>query len=265
MGSDPTLAHDPGIRRGRHDDQADERYGLGGRGELLAHLQTAAALGGHEFGDWPQSEIGNGFRGDLAARHRHDHTRLADQFPHAHPERASTLGRAEGEQAFTRLNRGLDLPAGADVVARAQAQLLEDHDTRSPRVVLAERLENDQPTEQRRQQVIAGRARLARQRAAERAAERDAVGDAERAFDRLNPEFGVPADHDDPIGHRDVQQREAALSLGPRVAVAAMRENDRDPAIWLAGQDYRAADAARAASQQPTRARRDPARAGAER
>jgi hypothetical protein len=40
---------------------------------------------------------------------------------------------------------------------------------------------------------------------------------AEQAFDRLNPEFGVPADRSDRIGHRDVQQREAALALGVRV------------------------------------------------
>jgi hypothetical protein len=179
MGSDPTLDQDPGIRWG----QPDDRYAIGGRGELLAHLQTSAALGGHEFGDWPATEIANGFSGDLAARHRHDHTRNADQFSHTHPERNRPLSRAQGG----------------------------------------------------------------------------------RAFDRLNPEFGVPADHHDPVGHRDVQQREAALALGPRVAVAAMRENDRDPHIWLAGQDYRVADAARAARQQPTRARRDPVRAGAER
>jgi hypothetical protein len=183
MGSDPTLAQQRGSRRDRHDDQPDDRYALGGRQPLLVHLQTAAALGGHEFGDWPESEVANGFRGDLAAPHRHDHTHLATDFPHTHPERTTTLSRAEGEQAF----------------------------------------------------------------------------------DRLNPEFGVPADHHDRIGHRDAQQREHALALGPRVAVAAMRENDRDPAIWLAGQDYRVADAARTARQQPARVRREPARAGAER
>jgi hypothetical protein len=30
----------------------------------------------------------------------------------------------------------------------------------------------------------------------------------EDAFDRLNPEFGVPAARSNRIGHRDVQQRE---------------------------------------------------------
>jgi hypothetical protein len=46
--------------------------------------------------------------------------------------------------------------------------------------------------------------------------ERDAVRDAEGAFDQLNSTFGVPADRSDRIGHRDVAQREHALSLGVR-------------------------------------------------
>jgi hypothetical protein len=65
----------------------------------------------------------------------------------------------------------------------------------------------------------------------------------ERAFDRVNPTFGVPADTHNPLGQQAVRDREAALALGTRVAVAASRENDREPVIWLAGQDYRAADA----------------------
>jgi hypothetical protein len=48
---------------------------------------------------------------------------------------------------------------------------------------------------------------------------------AEQAFDRLNPEFGVPADRSDRIGHHDVAQREAALALGVRVAVHDSRQN----------------------------------------
>src|SRR5215207_971657 len=47
---------------------------------------------------------------------------------------------------------------------------------------------------------------------------RPAERTSEQAFDQLNPEFGVPADRSDRIGHRDVQQREAALALGVRVA-----------------------------------------------
>jgi hypothetical protein len=88
---------------------------------------------------------------------------------------------------------------------------------------------------------------------------------AEQTFDRLNPAFGVPADRSDRIGHRDVAQREHALSLGVRVAVHDSRQNDRNPVIWQPGQDYRMADALQAARRQPTRARWGPERLGPER
>jgi hypothetical protein len=88
---------------------------------------------------------------------------------------------------------------------------------------------------------------------------------AEQAFDRLNPEFGVPADRSDRIGHHEVAQREAALALGVRVAVHDSRQNDRDPVIWQPGQDYRMADAIQAARAQPTRTRWGPERLGPER
>ena len=88
---------------------------------------------------------------------------------------------------------------------------------------------------------------------------------SEQAFDRLNPTFGVPADRSDRIGHRDLAQREAALALGVRVAVHDSRQNDRDPIIWQAGQDYRMADALQAARTQPTHNRRGPERLGPER
>jgi hypothetical protein len=88
---------------------------------------------------------------------------------------------------------------------------------------------------------------------------------AEQAFDRLNPTFGVPTDHTDHIGHRDIQQRERALSLGVRVAVHDSRQNDRNPVIWQPGQDYRMADALHAARTQPTRTRHGPERLGPER
>jgi hypothetical protein len=87
---------------------------------------------------------------------------------------------------------------------------------------------------------------------------------AEQAFDRLNPTFGVPADRTDRIGHRDVAQREAALSLGVRVAVHDSRQNDPNPVIWQPGQDYRMADAL-AARHQSTRTRHGPQRVGPER
>jgi hypothetical protein len=95
--------------------------------------------------------------------------------------------------------------------------------------------------------------------------ERMAERTAEQAFDRLNPTFGVPADRSHPIGHRNVAQREAALALGIRVAVHDSRQNDRDPVIWQAGQDYRMADALHAARTQSTRTRRGPERVGPER
>jgi hypothetical protein len=70
---------------------------------------------------------------------------------------------------------------------------------------------------------------------------------AEDAFDRLNPAFGVPADTNDPQGHHAVQQREAALALGTRAAVAITRENQPNPLVRVAGQDDRVATAVRAA------------------
>ena len=88
---------------------------------------------------------------------------------------------------------------------------------------------------------------------------------AEQAFDWLNSTFGVPADRADRIGHYDVQQREAALALGVRVAVHDSRQNDRHPVIWQADQDYRIADAIQAARHQPTRTRQGPERVGPER
>jgi hypothetical protein len=94
---------------------------------------------------------------------------------------------------------------------------------------------------------------------------RPAERNAEQAFDRLNPDFGVPADRSDRIGHRDVQQRERALSLGIRVAVHDSRQNDRDPVIWQPGQDYRAAEAIQAARHQPIRTRWGPERLDPER
>jgi hypothetical protein len=92
---------------------------------------------------------------------------------------------------------------------------------------------------------------------------RSAERTGEQAFDRLNPTFGVPVDRSDRIGHRDVAQREAALALGVRVAVHDSRQNDRDPVIWQPGQDYRMAEAIRAAHRQP--ARWGPERVGPER
>jgi hypothetical protein len=176
MGSQPTLdstwSRRPDLDRPDQDHQVRDSHE-----ELLAHLQTSAAWGGHEFGEWPVHDIASGFGGDLDARHRHDHTRLSNEFTHTHPELS-----------------------------------------------------------------------------------RDTVRDGEQAFDRLNPEFGVPADQLSYYGRQAIRDREAALALGVRVAVHDSRRNDRNPVIWQADQDYRAADAIQAA-----RTRHGPERLGPER
>ena len=87
----------------------------------------------------------------------------------------------------------------------------------------------------------------------------------EQAFDRLNPDYGVPADPHNPSGRQALRDREAALALGTRVAVASSRENDPNPVLWLAGQDYRAADATRTARLELVWSRRGPERLGPER
>ena len=51
----------------------------------------------------------------------------------------------------------------------------------------------------------------------------------EQAFDRLNPDYGVPADTHNPDGRQALRDREAALSLGTRVAVARARFAAVDP------------------------------------
>jgi hypothetical protein len=234
MGSSPTL------------DQRDSHWDLAGVASHLAahHPQIRQRA-------WPDD--------NPYAAHDTDHAEWL--YDHSHPAR-NRVARDLADGAFTRLNPAFGMPGrSGDVVARAQARLLEDQDARGPRVVLAERLENDQPTAADRQQVIGRRAQLAQQRSHQRARQHT----AEQAFDRLNPDFGVPADHADPAGHRATHQREAGLSLGTRVAVAASRENDPTPVLTIPGQDYRAADAARTARLQAARARHDPARAGAER
>jgi hypothetical protein len=182
--------------------------------------------------------------------HEQDHRDWSYDHPHRSRQRAAERG---AEQAFDRLNPGHITTRGSDVVAQTQARVLEDLHARGGRVRLGEALENDQPSHPDRQLVVGRRVELARQRA------------AERAFDRLNPEFGVPADQLSHHGHQAVQDREAALALGPRVAVAASRENYRDPVIWLAGQDYRVADAIHTARTHHVHMRQPAERVGAER
>ena len=87
----------------------------------------------------------------------------------------------------------------------------------------------------------------------------------EQAFDRLNPDYGVPGDPHKSDGRQALRDREAALALGTRVAVAASRENDPNPVLWLAGQDYRAADTTRTARRELIRSRHGPQRLSPER
>jgi hypothetical protein len=165
-----------------------------------------------------------------------------------------TLDHAEpaADEAFARLNPTLGTPQDPlDPTRRSDVRDQEDVAARGDRVAHADWTENDLPGHQAIQHL--------RDRA------RGAQPDPEQAFDRLNPTFGVPADRADRTGHRDVAQREAALTLGVRVAVHDSRQNDRDPVIWQAGQDYRMADAIQAARHQPTRTRRGPERVGPER
>jgi len=91
------------------------------------------------------------------------------------------------------------------------------------------------------------------------------IHDRAQAFDRLNPDYGIPADTDNPYGHQALRDREAALALGTRVAVASSRENGPNPVMWLAGQDYRAADATHRARVQTNRQQHGPQRLGPER
>jgi hypothetical protein len=235
MGSPPTLA----------DDQlAAEALQLDPDHWQLGHVTAHLADQHPQVSAWPDD--------NPYLAHQQDHRDWG--YDHPHPSRQRAAERA-AEHAFDRLNPGHVTIRGGDVVARTQVQVLEDLHARGGRVRLAEALENDQPSDPDRQLVVARRVELARKRA------------AEQAFDRLNPEFGVPADQLSRYGQQAVRDREAAVALGPRVAVASSRENDRDPVVWLAGQDYRAADAIRRARTQPIRSRQpaERARAGAER
>jgi len=183
----------------------------------------------------------------------------------SHPTLAHRLDDAEATPPATQAaqqptaRRDPQPAAMADhLTPQARHQLLhgaEDLAVRGDRVRLEEARENPPTPPQVRHQVLRARA----------AAAQLTTRQAERAFDRLNPDFGVPADQHHPLGRQDVRDREAALALGTRVSVHDSRQNDRDPHVWQPGQDYRAADAIQAARRQPTRARHGPERTGPER
>src|SRR5215217_696638 len=150
--------------------------------------------------------------------------------------------QARSERTFDRLNPSF----AADHAARADDQpglrTVEDGLVRGWAVTLSEHLENTGPS-QWRQQHVADRASYAGERAAR--AERQVLSDAESAFARLNPDFGVLPDARDAGQHAFAQQREAALALGTRAAVAAMEEDHPDREHRQAAITTRARTAAR--------------------
>jgi hypothetical protein len=74
-------------------------------GHPLTCLTSTAPVG-----DRPLDQIAGGFGGDLHARHRHDHTRQANQFHDTHPEIQPDAVR-DAEHAFDRLNPDFGMPA----------------------------------------------------------------------------------------------------------------------------------------------------------
>jgi hypothetical protein len=148
---------------------------------------------------------------------------MTDTSTHPTPESPT---QTSSEQTFDRLNPSF----GADHAARADdppgIHTVEDGLARGWGVTLSEHLENTGPS-QWRQQHVADRASYAAEGAAWPA--RQTVQDAEDAFTRLNPDFGVLPDAGHAGQHAFAQQREAALALGTRAAVAAMDEAHPDP------------------------------------
>jgi hypothetical protein len=183
--------------------------------------------------------------------------------PHAPPGHDPTRDPATraAEDAFAQLNPALaafvDHPD--PLARRSLVRSAEDIDACGDRAWVEQATENPPAPVEVRHAVVRHRAELARQRATDRARVH-----AEGAFDRLNPEFGMPADTRERLGHQAVQEREAGLALGTRVAVAVSRENDPAPVLSIPGEDYRAADTARAA-RHAARQRRGPERTGPER
>jgi hypothetical protein len=141
-------------------------------------------------------------------------TALPTPTPHDHNQ--DHAARRAADRAFDGLNPDFDIRADSgDAWQRAYEQVNEDLFLRGQRVAVAEFQENDQEPDYRIS-VVHQRAALARERA------------AEQAFTTLNPDFGVLVDRDDPDQQSFAHQREAALALGTRAAVAAMDEAHPD-------------------------------------
>jgi hypothetical protein len=159
----------------------------------------------------------------------------------SHPATEPTA-QTRSEQSFDQFNPSF----AADHAARADdppgLRTVEDGLARGWAVTLSEHDENTGPSQWRHQHV-ADRAYYAGERAAWAA--RQTVRAAEDAFSWLNPDFGVLPDPRDEGQRAFAQQREAALALGTRAAVAAMDEAHADPQQRQAAITARARTAAR--------------------
>jgi hypothetical protein len=141
--------------------------------------------------------------------------------------------RRRADRAFDVLNRDFDIRADSDQAAQhTLVQVNEDLEVRGLRVGVAEVRENDQELDNDRIATVSRRGALARERA------------AEEAFTALNPDFAVVVDRSDCGQQRFAQQREAALALGVRAAVAALEEQHPDRAQRQAAITGRARSAA---------------------
>jgi hypothetical protein len=142
-------------------------------------------------------------------------TALPTPAPHDHDQDGAA--RRAADRAFDLLNPDFDLRAdSSDVAQHTLVQVNEDTFARGLRVGVAELGENDQELGEDRIAVVSQRAALGRERA------------ADEAFTALNPDFGVVVDRDDPDQQSFVRQREAALALGVRAAVAVRDEHQPD-------------------------------------
>jgi hypothetical protein len=164
---------------------------------------------------------------------------MTDTPTHPTPESPT---QTSSEQTFDRLNPSFGADHAARVDDPPSLHTVEDGLARGWGVTLSEHLENTGPSQWRNQHV-ADRASYAAERAAWPA--RQTVQDAEDAFTRLNPDFGVLPDAGHAGQHAFAQQREAALALGTRAAVAAMDEAHADPQQRQAAITARARSGAR--------------------
>jgi hypothetical protein len=234
MGSPPTLTHHE-----THHELATEALQLDPddwhHGHVTAHLADQHP----QVRTWPDD---NPYHA-----HEQDHRDWIYDHPNPNAQRA-----ADADELFRRANPDrAQIGTDPDPLRRRDlVRAVEDLQVEGYRVWYDQTLENSPTPTDLRHYIL-------RQRAV---AAQLPPWEAERAFDRLNPGFGVPADHTAPLGQQAVRDREAALALGTRVTVASSRENDRDPVIWLAGQDYRVADAIQAARTRPMRTRSGPER-----